>query len=66
MNEHPASDARQRVRAWVEQPRVVGALLLLIVPFILAATFTMLNLFNAMLAVGTTSPSPNLTAKANP
>lgn len=94
MNEHPASDARQRVRAWVEQPRVVGALLLLIVyfmtleswsmgiarpvmenfpyawaffvPFILVATFTMLNLFNAMLAVGTTSPSPNLTAKANP
>ena len=36
------------------------------VPFILVATFTVLNLFNAMLAVGTTSPSPNLTAKANP
>ncbi len=66
MNELPDTDGRQRIRAWIEQPRVVGALLLLIVPFILVATFTMLNLFNAMLAVGTTSPSPNLTAKANP
>ena len=41
MNEHPASDARQRVRAWVEQPRVVGALLLMIVYFMTLESWSM-------------------------
>lgn len=49
MNEHPASDARQRVRAWVEQPRVQRFIILLI-------------LFNAALLGLETSASAMATA----